>query len=272
MAVINDIKNYLASFIPLLIKSLLIYLMFSTIATYAKNYIKSFMNPSNGKNSLIYSQLSDLSYYVIFLFGIIMIISNFGVQTSTLIALIAAIGVTSGLALQPTLQSITSGVVVSLSDTFEIGDIIEINGIIGTVDSFGLFATTIYSSSVPHTIPNSDLQKYVIINHTKNNNRLYKIFFTVSNFDKNINYDNLTKLIHDALLTSTFITDPSTVNVYVSNIRNNGTEITVRVPIISLQMFNADIDIKNTVRKVLSENSIQLIDSYYNIQDKSNQK
>ena len=270
MTVINDITNYLASFIPLLIKSLLIYLMFSTIATYAKSYIKGFMNPSNGKNSLIYSQLSDLSYYIIYIFGILMIISNFGIQTSTLITLIAAIGVTSGLALQPTLQSITSGIIVSLSDTFEIGDIIEINGIIGTVDSFGLFTTTIYSSSVPHTIPNSDLQKYIIINHTKNNNRLYKIFFTVSNFDKNTNYDNIIKLIHDALLTSTFVTDPSAINVYVSNIRNNGTEITIRVPIISLQMFDADISIKNTVRKILAENNIQLIDSYYTIQNTSN--
>lgn len=74
---------------------------------------------------------------------VIVVLGQFGVQTASLIAVLGAAGLAIGLSLQGALSNIASGVLLLTLRPFEVGDVIEVAGHIGSVREIGLFATEI---------------------------------------------------------------------------------------------------------------------------------
>lgn len=76
---------------------------------------------------------SSLAYYAVVIFTIIAVLAQFGVETTSFIAVIGAAGLAIGLALQGTLSNVAAGVMLLLFRPFKIGDYIEGGGLAGTV-------------------------------------------------------------------------------------------------------------------------------------------
>ena len=176
---INHLKETAIKFVPTMIMSLLIFLLFLTIASYVKKFIignnnlpkneSQIYNVNNYSINLIYNELGNLVYYIIVVLGIIFAIINLGIQTATIITLVGAFGLTIALALQGILTNIVSGIYIAFNDLFNIGDTITVNGFTGVVQNFGLFVTTLQSTknNSEIIIPNSMLQKDIIINYNQ---------------------------------------------------------------------------------------------------------
>ena len=115
--------------------------------------------------------MAYIIYYLLCGIGFVFAIINLGIQPSTIITLLATMGLAIGLALQGILTNIISGVYISFSDIFNIGDTIKINNFIGKVKSFNLFNTIITDneSKVSIIIPNNQLQLNIITNYTDKN-------------------------------------------------------------------------------------------------------
>jgi small conductance mechanosensitive channel len=79
--------------------------------------------------------------YAVLVIAIIAVLGQFGIQTTSIIALIGAAGLAVGLALQGTLSHVASGMIILFLRPFGIGDQIDAEGISGTVREIGLFAT-----------------------------------------------------------------------------------------------------------------------------------
>jgi len=96
---------------------------------------------------------------VITIFGIL------GVDTSSFAALIVGAGVAIGSALNGTLGNFAGGVMMLIFKPFKIGDIIEAQGVTGTVTEQGVFNTTLLSPDNKTVIlPNGPLSTGVITN------------------------------------------------------------------------------------------------------------
>jgi len=80
-----------------------------------------------------------------FLVGFVVIaaLNQLGFQTASLIAVLGAAGLAVGLALQSNLSSLASGVLILLFRPFRIGDLVEVAGVNGTVESMGILATNL---------------------------------------------------------------------------------------------------------------------------------
>ncbi|MCY1297545.1 Small-conductance mechanosensitive channel [compost metagenome] len=74
---------------------------------------------------------------------VIGILGYFGVQTTSLAALIAAAGVAIGMAWSGLLANLAAGVFLIVLRPFKVGDVITAGGVTGTVMEIGLFATSI---------------------------------------------------------------------------------------------------------------------------------
>lgn len=74
---------------------------------------------------------------------VIAILGQFGVQTTSLAALIAAMGLAIGTAWGGLLANFAAGAFMLILRPFKVGDVIAAGGTLGTVDEIGLFATTI---------------------------------------------------------------------------------------------------------------------------------
>jgi len=76
----------------------------------------------------------------------------FGVETTTFAALIAAGGVAIGVAWGGLLANFAAGAFLVFLRPFKVGDFVSAAGVTGTVDSIGLFGTTINTPDNVHTI------------------------------------------------------------------------------------------------------------------------
>ena len=110
--------------------------------------------------------------YGLIIISALMILENFGFNTTSLIALLGTLGVTIGLSLKNTLSNIASGIILFVLRPFQQGDYIEFGATVGTVKGLDLFSTVIETSDGVHiTMPNSNLWGPPIKNYSRNKTR-----------------------------------------------------------------------------------------------------
>jgi small conductance mechanosensitive channel len=95
--------------------------------------------------------------YIILGFAVLATLANFGVQTTSFIAIIGAAGIAVGLAMQGTLGHVASGFMIILFRPFRVGDYVETAGsAAGTVTGISLFTTELVSAdNLRIILPNS---------------------------------------------------------------------------------------------------------------------
>lgn len=109
--------------------------------------------------------------------------SMIGVETTSFIAAIGAAGLAIGLALQGSLANFAGGVLILLFRPFRIGDWIEAQGVMGTVDNIQIFHTVLRTGDNKTVIlPNGSLSNGIITNYNRQATR--QIIYDIG-----INYD-----------------------------------------------------------------------------------
>jgi small conductance mechanosensitive channel len=125
--------------------------------------------------------LADFVRYAILTLVIIVVLSQFGVQTASIIAVIGAAGLAIGLALQGTLSHLASGVIILFLRPFGIGDAIDADGIGGTVKEIGFFATELQTAEGVYVmVPNGLLVGRSIKNYSRHPTRRVDVVVGVS--------------------------------------------------------------------------------------------
>ena len=100
---------------------------------------------------------------------VIAILGFFGVQTTSLAALIAAAGVAIGLAWSGLLSNFAAGVFLVILQPMKVGDFVMAGGVTGTVHEIGLFASSIDTlDNVRNIIGNAKIFGDVIQNFSTN--------------------------------------------------------------------------------------------------------
>lgn len=109
--------------------------------------------------------VSSLVYYLAMAVVFIAVLGIFGIQTTSLVAMLGAAGLAVGLALQGTLSHFASGVMLLIFRPFGVGDLVEVAGTTGKVEKIGIFTTTLKSvDNIMITVPNSQVYGNTIRN------------------------------------------------------------------------------------------------------------
>ncbi len=104
--------------------------------------------------------------------NVVAVLQLFGIETTSLVAMIGAAGLTIGLALQGTLSSFAAGVMLLIFRPFKVGDYVEVSGSSGTVSEIDLFTTTLNTSqNLQVLIPNASVYGKTITNYSANETR-----------------------------------------------------------------------------------------------------
>ncbi|MAU80145.1 MAG: mechanosensitive ion channel protein [Gammaproteobacteria bacterium] len=111
--------------------------------------------------------VASLTYVALMAFIIIAAMGQLGIETASLVAILAAAGLAIGLALQGSLANFASGVMLIIFRPLKVGDFVEAGGATGTVREIGIF-TSILSSPDNKKIyvPNANLTGANIINYS----------------------------------------------------------------------------------------------------------
>jgi small conductance mechanosensitive channel len=100
---------------------------------------------------------------------VIAILGFFGVQTTSLAALIAAAGVAIGVAWSGLLANFAAGIFLVILQPFKVGDFVLAGGVMGTVEEVGLFVTSINTlDNIRNIVGNGKIFGDVIQNFSHN--------------------------------------------------------------------------------------------------------
>lgn len=124
---------------------------------------------------------AGLVYWGLMAFVVLAVLNMIGVQTASAIAVLGAVGLAVGLALQGTLSNFASGVMLLLFRPFHVGDWVEVASTAGTVKEIGLFSSILTTGdNIRVTIPNSQVYGQTIRNYSANDTRRIDLVMGVS--------------------------------------------------------------------------------------------
>lgn len=103
----------------------------------------------------------------VIVFTLIAVLNRFGVETTSLVALLGAAGLAIGLALQGTLSNVAAGVMILAFRPFKIGDAVKLSEGVFVIDALGFFACTAHQPDGPTAfLPNSKIWGQAIVNYS----------------------------------------------------------------------------------------------------------
>jgi len=133
-----------------------------------------------GVDAAVASFVKSLLSILLWIILIIMVLSKIGVQTTSFVAILGAAGLAVGLALQGSLSNFAAGFLIIIFRPFNVGDVVEIDGMTGTVKSIKMIQSEIISYDNRRFIfPNSQIMNSVITNLTAEEFRRVDHIFTV---------------------------------------------------------------------------------------------
>lgn len=151
--------------------------------------------------------VGSLARYTVVIIGVIAVLQQVGVQTTSVLAVLGAAGLAVGLALQGGLSNVAAGVMILLLRPYRIGDRVEINGVVGKVHGLDLFVTRLHDldNSVVF-IPNSKAFGDTIVNYSLEPSRRIVMDFGID-YDDDVDLA-LALLIETAKADERIVSDP----------------------------------------------------------------
>ena len=158
----------------------LIILAAMAVSFLLKNAIKKAFNVAGSRSQLLSDFVSNIVSKFVMLWGILIALAALEVNVGPIMAIVGAAGFVIAFALQGTLSNFASGIMMMLYRPFDIGDVVEVTGILGKVKSMNLVSTTIMTAdNRSMLIPNNSIWGNVITNITSSGTRRVDMIFGI---------------------------------------------------------------------------------------------
>ncbi len=196
-----------------------------TVITKLKRLLQNFLE-KKARNSIVESLLINFVYGLLVVILLIIILNKIGVPTTSLLTMLGASGLAIALALQGSLSNIASGIILAFEKPFKIGDLVEFDGKVGTVEEINLFHTLLRSFNCEGIyIPNSKLTTSRVINKTYKKRRRIDLEVGIS-YDSDIK--RAKQVIMDLLTSDPKVLKNPEVAVAVKRFDNSAIILLVR--------------------------------------------
>lgn len=203
------------------------------------------------------SQFVDsLLKYGLYILLIFMIISGFGINTTSVAAVLASAGVALGLALQGSLSNFAGGVLILLLKPFKVGDYIieNSNNNEGTVKEIQIFYTklqTVDGKSI--VIPNGMLTNNSLVNVTAADTRQLDLKLDVP-FNTDVKV--IKEIVESAIVSNEMTQTNQEYSVFVDNVSQAGISIGARAYVKTEHFTNARYEILECIKIKMDEAGI----------------
>lgn len=118
-------------------------------------------------SQLMQDFLLKVVFWLAFLVGMLVVLSFFGVNITPLFAVLGGASFILAFAMQETLGNLAAGLMIMINKPFDVGDLVDTNGILGEVEAVSIVSTTVRTLDNQVVIlPNSAVWGSIITNVT----------------------------------------------------------------------------------------------------------
>lgn len=207
-------------------------------------------------DNTLFGFLGNIARYVVLAFTGLFVLNTFGVETTSVIAVIGAAGLAVGLALQGTLSNLAAGIMIVLFRPLKLGDFVEINDTVGTVKDITLNYTELANlTNVKVIVPNSEVWGNTIKNYSEYPKRRAQWTFGVG---YGVNLSDAENVIRDAIMADARSHSDPEPFIQVNNLNNSSVDFLVRVWCDSDVYFQYQADMKRKVKEALDDADINI--------------
>lgn len=228
----NQIGSYAARFIEVLLDyspKLISAILILFVGLYAIRLINRIIRKVMIKRNLdptLTKFLADILLWALRVLLFITFISKLGIETSSFVAILGAMGLAVGLSLQGSLSNFAGGMLIILFKPFKVGDTIEAQGVIATVLEIQIFVTKMLTGNNQTVfVPNGALSNGTIINYSMQGERRADLTFAVS-YDSDIK--KAKDILLDVLNNNPKVLKMPVPEVFVKNLTTSSVEFAVR--------------------------------------------
>jgi small conductance mechanosensitive channel len=151
-----------------LFSSMAILFGFRILATLFRGMVSRSVSRSDaGTSQLLKNLLASMTSKVVMFIGVIIALSQLGIEIGPLLAGMGILGFVTGFALKDALSNFAAGMMILFYHPFDIGDAVEAGGVLGKVKEMSLVTTTILTfDNQEMVVPNTKIWGNTIRNIT----------------------------------------------------------------------------------------------------------
>nr|WP_319948910.1 mechanosensitive ion channel domain-containing protein [uncultured Shimia sp.] len=209
------------------IKALILLVVGWTVAGIVSGFVRRRVNARPEIDNTLGNFAASMVRWVILLIVLVAVLSLFGIEATSLVAMMGAATLAIGLALQGTLSDLAAGFMLILFRPYKLGQFVDIGGTSGTVKDLNLFVTELVTpDNVQIIVPNGQAWGAVITNFSHHETRRVDLVFGIDYGD---DADRAMQIILDqAAADGRVKTDPEPW-VRVTNLGDSSVDITARL-------------------------------------------
>lgn len=209
-----------------------------------------------GLDKMLVGFVVALARTAFLLFVAIAALSQLGLDTTSLVALVAGAGIAVGLALKDSLANFAAGVMVLIFRPFKAGDFIISGGLMGTVNEIGIFHTRMNTpDNVELIVPNGQLYASAITNYSVRDTRRLDLAIGIDYADDIAKAKELVMQVFEK--DDRVLKDPAPA-VLVDQFGASSVDLLVRPWIRSADMPHIKSDLQQQIKEAFDANGITI--------------
>ncbi|MBO9473017.1 mechanosensitive ion channel [Shimia sp. R10_1] len=217
-------------FAPLIVsavKALVVLVIGWMVAGSVSRMVRNRVNKTPEIDQTLGNFAASIVRWVILLMVLVAILGIFGIEATSLVAMLGAATLAIGLAMQGTLSDLAAGFMLILFRPYKIGQYVDVGGTAGTVVDLNLFVTEMVTpDNVQIIIPNGQAWGSIITNFSAHDTRRVDVVFGIDYGD---DAEKAKKIIIDtAYADERVLRDPEGW-ARVTNLGDSSVDITMRV-------------------------------------------
>lgn len=269
----ETIDGYMATAWPFILNvifAILILIVGWMLANWVNRKIRQRGETSEKLDTTLTAVLAKTAKILILVVVAMAVLDRFGVETTSLVAVIGALGLAIGLAWQGVLADFAAGIMILVMRPFKVGDAVDIDGSAsGVIEEVGLVVTKLNTfDNVATIIPNSNIWGNDIQNLVINENRRVDMVIGFS-YDDNI--DHAMGTIKQVLAEDNRVLDDPAPKIAVSELGGSSVDLIVRPWTKKENYWDLKFDLTKRIKERFDEEGISFPypsqDIYFHNQD-----
>lgn len=238
------------------IKALVVLIIGWIVAGMVARLVSRKVNANEQIDNTIGNFAANLVKWVIRLMVVMAVLGLFGIEATSLVAVMGAATLAIGMALQGTLSDLAAGLMLVIFRPYSQGQYVDIGGTSGTVKEIALFFTELVTpDNVQVIVPNGKAWGEIITNYSHHATRRLDLTFGIDYGD---DADTAKQLISDIAAAEPRIHDDPKPWVRVTNLGDSSVDITARLWCDNAEFWDLKFTLTQQIKEALDDKGISI--------------
>ncbi|MEM9126022.1 MAG: mechanosensitive ion channel domain-containing protein [Pseudomonadota bacterium] len=255
----DEVATQMGAFAPLImsaIKALIVLIVGWIVAGAIASMVRRRINSTPQIDPTLGNFVASVVKWVILAIVLVAVLGIFGIEATSIVAILGAASLAIGLALQGTLSDLAAGVMLVVFRPYKLGQYVDIGGTSGTVKDLNLFTTELVTpDNVQIIVPNGQAWGSVITNYSAHDTRRVDLVFGIDYGDS---ADEAMKIILDIAKADKRIHDDPEPWVRVTNLGDSSVDLTARLWCAAADYWDVKFELTKTIKEAFDAKGVSI--------------